>query len=69
MRLSGLVEVNEMWSARLVQVCVGANNTCRDPAGINTATDSLTNLINIPFVKFKHLEKTIFLKQLEMLQL
>lgn len=66
MRLSGLVEVNKTWSDRLVQVCMSGSS--RDPAGINTATDLLTNLINILFVEFKHLEKTIFLKQLEMLQ-
>lgn len=47
-----------------MQVCVGASNTCLDPAGINTAADLLTNLINISPVKFKHLEKMIFLKQI-----
>lgn len=67
MGLLGLVEVNKTWSGRLVQVCVGANNTCLDPAGINAAADLLTNLINISPVKFKHLEKIIFLKQLRML--
>lgn len=56
MRISGLAEVNEMWSGRLVQVCVGANNTRLDPAGINTAADLLTNIINISLVRFKHLE-------------
>lgn len=58
-----------MWSDRLVEVCVVASNTCLDPAGINTAVHLLTNLINISLVKFKHLEKIIFLKQLQMLRL
>lgn len=53
-RTSGSGEVNETWSGRLVQVCVGANNTCLGPAGINTAADLLTYLINISPVKFKN---------------
>lgn len=56
MRISGLVEANKTWSGRPVQVCVGANNTYIDPAGIYTAEELLINLINIPLVRIKHLE-------------
>ena len=52
-----------------MQVCVGDNNTCLDPAGINTVADSLTNLINISLVKLKHFEKIIYQKQPQMLRL
>lgn len=40
-----------------MQVCVGASNTRLDLVGISTATDSLTNLINIFFVGFMNSNK------------
>ena len=52
-----------------MQVCVGDDNTCLDPTGINTTADSLTNLINISLVKLEHLEKKIYGKQPQILGL